>query len=68
MIGSVTGVSLTLWSLFSEPHSGQLLDSSSRRDPKSSGTLRYRMLRIPKVGRESLGEREGVVKGEVSGL
>ena len=68
MIGSVTGVSVTLWSLFSKPHSGQLLDSSLRKGPKSSATLRYRTLRIPKVGRESLAEREGVVKGEVSRL
>ena len=68
MIGSVTGFSVTLWSFFSKPHSGQLLDSSLRKDSKSSGTLRYRTLRIPKVGRESLAEREGMVKGDVSRL
>lgn len=68
VIGSATGVSVTLWSLFSKRHSGQLLDSSLRKDPKSSRTLRYRTLRTPKVGKESLAEREGVVKGEVSGL
>lgn len=65
MIGSATGVSVTLWSLFSKPHSGQLLDSSLRKDPKSSGTLEIQNAQNTQGRKRISCRKEGVVKGEV---